>query len=122
MTGRTACIAAALACPSALAGGGLHGSWCGDALTLHLDATGIGMNEHTMCDASPLPADDAIYSAIIACKNVYPGAQKADGSFEVNEVPVDGPNMLTAMRVEGDRLAVLFEADGEAILLDRCDP
>lgn len=112
----------AVAVPTSTLAETLHGSWCGDGLTLHLDAFGVGANEQTICTATPTPPETgAAYTAQLDCKNVYPGERKADGTFDVVEVPLeDGPSRMTALLIEGGQLAVLFDDDPAAMLLDRC--
>ena len=116
----TACTLAVIA-PAAGANT-LHGTWCGAQQIFHIDATGFGANEHTFCEATPPPAANAVtYSATLACKNVYPGAQLADGTYAVKEVPLETPTRISAMRVTGNRLAIVYDNDTEGMLLDNCD-
>ena len=117
------CLLAVLLAPTVLSAQTLHGTWCGGGETLHLDAFGVGANEQTICGASPPPPEAGVtYTATLSCKNVYPGAQNADGTFEVIEVPLEnGPTRITAMLTEGGQLSVLFDTASAAKLLDRCD-
>ncbi|MFK7938404.1 MAG: hypothetical protein AB8B82_03435 [Roseovarius sp.] len=99
--------------PTTSAAQGIDGMWCTQNETMnetiHIDAYGIGFNEHTMCDVANLPVQmDAAdrYTSAISCRNVHIIGRDADGNYETHETPVDG---LTQISLRG-------AADGTLIL------
>lgn len=118
----TSSIALVLAAAMPASATTLFGSWCADGMRLHIDAYGIGANEHTVCDSSPLPpGEEAFLEASLKCRNVYFEDRKADGTFEVVEIPMEAPRRVVAFLVPEDRLAVLFDENEIGLFLDRCD-
>lgn len=98
-----------LSLPSPGAAQGLNGMWCTQQETLHIDAYGIGFNEHTVCDVANLPVQmDATdgWASSVTCRNVHVVGQDADGTYQTHETPVEG---LTQIALRG-------AADGTLIL------
>ena len=93
----------------------LTGTWCGEVEMMHVDAHGIGFNEHTFCDSDSALTDAPAQTLRLTCANHYPGA---GGS--VTTVPLADPVTLTLITLSPDMLAAHWGGPaGE--FLTRCD-
>ncbi len=62
----------ALAAPVAAAGSGFEGVWCGARDTVFIDETGLGFNDHVLCDWRTPPGPDAgAWRTTLACRAVH---------------------------------------------------
>lgn len=95
----------------------LTGTWCADQ-TIQIDATGVGFNEHTICNWDAPPAATGGVALTLTCRNVYPGADLGD---PVVEQRVTAPTYLTIVRLSGDRLAAQFGDAPRGELYEKCD-
>lgn len=79
----------------------MQGSWCfqDNSETMHVDATGIGFNEHTVCTWSHAPDISRPYLAVLDCANVYvDGTETIKVNQQTRAIWVDqaGPDALRA--------------------------
>lgn len=93
----------ALSWPAAGAASGVEGTWCSASEMLHIDAYGIGFNEHTVCEVENLPvALDASgrWTSPVTCRNVRFIGYDDAGNVQTYEEPVDGLAQVSLRAVE----------------------
>lgn len=97
------------------------GTWCGDE-TLHIDATGIGLNEHVICDWDAPPAPLGGSRLALDCRGVHStGERDAQGREIFHETPAPDPVILTLVPLGPDRLAAQFGTEPTGAVYERCD-
>ncbi|MBF9035652.1 hypothetical protein HKCCE2091_15495 [Rhodobacterales bacterium HKCCE2091] len=98
------------------------GTWCADSVTLHVEPSGIGVNEHTICDATlPIAPDESgRYASPLDCRNIHVLAVHGDGTTDTEEIPVDHPSAVTLVDTGPDAMTAAFP-EGPEIELTRCD-
>lgn len=57
----------------AMADASIVGTWCGDGdgSMLFIEATGMGIGEHRVCDYATRPDDAAMHKTKITCRQIY---------------------------------------------------
>lgn len=122
---RVSAIAIVLSLPIATSATALEdGWWCSESESMHVDAYGIGFNEHTICDVENLPvqmgADDR-YTSAVACRNVYVIDAHGDEPQAIHEIPVDGFTQITLIGAPDGTLILTTDLHDEDIHFLPCN-
>lgn len=120
-------IAAVLAL--CIGGGAAHANpmeraWCSQTGTMHIDAYGIGFNEHTICQLENLPVQMGpveTWSSAVACRNVHLVEIVEGERPEVIEMPVEGLTQITLRGIAGGTLVMSTDFHDEDIQFLPCD-
>lgn len=93
----------ALAWPVAGAASGVEGTWCSGAEMMHIDAYGIGFNDHTVCEVENLPValdGTGRWTSPVACRNIRIIGYDDAGNVRTHDQPIDGLTLITLRAVE----------------------
>lgn len=115
-------LAAALAALPMMAEASIIGTWCGTAngAAIYIEATGMGIGEHRVCDYTTPPGAADEFADTITCRQIYLD-DKGD-PIVINETTYD----FSARRLDATRLRAGFSnaSDGSAPFTHdytRCD-
>jgi hypothetical protein len=101
--------------PAASADYWLYAEWCDEKgeERMYVEATGVGFNEHTICQwtAGPPTGDQVVTT--VSCANIYPNG---DETVRMDERMV----RLEARKGDPDKITVMVEGEPPAVFL-RCE-
>jgi hypothetical protein len=103
LPGPALAMSLAPAWPVASAASAVEGTWCSGSEMMHIDAYGIGFNEHTVCEVENLPVtlnDTGRWISAVACRNVRITGYDGAGNVQTHEQPIDRLTEVSLRAVE----------------------
>ncbi|MGB0799625.1 MAG: hypothetical protein ACPGRD_09945, partial [Planktomarina sp.] len=125
----TLTLAALIPLNAAHADGVQNGVWCAahNRLSLIIEDSGIGFNEHTLCDVKnqpiSIPKSGDPWVTAVDCRNVHiiQGGISGDGPDFVHETKVEGLTQIT-LRMTGENSLMLSTSLSDTpMALTRCE-
>ncbi len=91
----------------------LLGTWCGNLDVMRIDSSGIGFNEHTVCEWTAPPTPSRNYTTMLSCLNVQ--------VYDSERIALDPwKGMIDFMRITDDEMEAFFEGDPKPVIYTRC--